>query len=893
MARLPIPGSDSGQWGAILNDFLLTSLADDGTLNTDIVGTSQIKDGSITTSKIGGTLAQAAITGLVSDLAAKLDASQKGANNGIASLDTSGKIPFSQLPDYSAQYVPISRTVNGKSLSADIAISASDVGLANVDNTSDVNKPISTATQTALNAKADIASLSIVATSGSYADLSNTPSIPADSTLVHLTGAETISGNKDFTGALTQNGNAIVTTVDGRLSNQRTPLDGSVTTAKVADGAITPVKMSGLASVATSGSYTDLTNKPSIPTVNDASTTSKGVIQLAGDLGGTAVAPTVPGLANKVNTLSLGAANGVATLDTNGKVTSAQLPDYTTQFVPLTRTVNGKALSSNISLSASDVGLGNVDNTSDTNKPVSTATQAALNAKVSGPGSSTATALARWSDTSGTQLQDSSVTVDSSGTLQATNIAATKIGNVLPSQFIAANQASTTAVTVNTQILGTGPADSSLMNARFGANTAGVSNMFLKSRGATIGSNVILASGDTIGNIGFDGADGVNYIEAARIRARVDGNPAAGSMPGRLEFMTTPSGSNISSIAMTIDSSSNVGLVTNAPTHTLTLASTATGITYYNSTDQTTNYERLRTYWSSNTAVIATEAGGTGTVRDLSIGTTARRIVFTDSGTTGNTGGFVKIDVATSGANAVGFSIGGAGNWTAASGTNRVVQVTPRFLQTGTAGYTALLVNPTETSVGSGPRLLLDLQANDVSKLSVASTGNITLAEGVNIATGTTTGTQIGTSTTQKVGFLGVNPVAIQGSTTDLGTVLSNFGFRNSGSAYTITTSGTVQLTGGVRLGGSADTAATISLLTSSSPNRFADATANAITYTLPSTSSIGYTFTIKKIDSSANVVTINGTIDGATNYTLTARYKYVTVVSTSTSGVWYITGNN
>lgn len=50
-------------------------------------------------------------------------------------------------------YVPTSRKVNGKALSADITISKSDVGLGNVDNTSDSDKPISTATQTALNGK--------------------------------------------------------------------------------------------------------------------------------------------------------------------------------------------------------------------------------------------------------------------------------------------------------------------------------------------------------------------------------------------------------------------------------------------------------------------------------------------------------------------------------------------------------------------------------------------------------------------------------------------------------------------------------------------------------------------------------------------------------------------
>ena len=44
------------------------------------------------------------------------------------------------------------------------ATTAAQVGLGNVDNTSDINKPISTATQTALNLKADITSLPTYAT---------------------------------------------------------------------------------------------------------------------------------------------------------------------------------------------------------------------------------------------------------------------------------------------------------------------------------------------------------------------------------------------------------------------------------------------------------------------------------------------------------------------------------------------------------------------------------------------------------------------------------------------------------------------------------------------------------------------------------------------------------
>ena len=60
-------------------------------------------------------------------------ASQKGAASGVAELDSSGKVPSSQLN----------------------AVTKSDIGLGNVDNTSDVSKPISTATQTALNNKVD------------------------------------------------------------------------------------------------------------------------------------------------------------------------------------------------------------------------------------------------------------------------------------------------------------------------------------------------------------------------------------------------------------------------------------------------------------------------------------------------------------------------------------------------------------------------------------------------------------------------------------------------------------------------------------------------------------------------------------------------------------------
>ena len=94
MSRLPIPGSDANTWGDILNEFLAQEHNTDGSQKP---------------------LAQSKIT----DLAAKVDAT---------------------------------RTVNGHALSSNVVITKSDVGLASVDNTSDVNKPVSNPQQAAIDA---------------------------------------------------------------------------------------------------------------------------------------------------------------------------------------------------------------------------------------------------------------------------------------------------------------------------------------------------------------------------------------------------------------------------------------------------------------------------------------------------------------------------------------------------------------------------------------------------------------------------------------------------------------------------------------------------------------------------------------------------------------------
>lgn len=70
----------------------------------------------------------------------------------------------------------------------------------------------------------------------------------------------------------------------------------------------------------------------------------------------------------------------------------------------------------------------------------------------------------------------------------------------------------------------------------------------------------------------------------------------------------------------------------------------------------------------------------------------------------------------------------------------------------------------------------------------------VTLMDGAVFSGGTSTGTKLLNSTSQKLGLYGVTPVVQAVATTDLGTVLSDLGARASGTAYTITTSGAIQL---------------------------------------------------------------------------------------------------
>lgn len=73
------------------------------------------------------------------------------------------------------------------------------------------------------------------------------------------------------------------------------------------------------------------------------------------------------------------------------------------------------------------------------------------------------------------------------------------------------------------------------------------------------------------------------------------------------------------------------------------------------------------------------------------------------------------------------------------------------------------------------------------------------------------------------------------------------------------------------------------------------NASGGAFTATLPTPSSVnaGTHYWVKKVDSSGNAVTVGGTIDGATNYSLAAQYKFVHVAVNAAGTAYHILGAN
>jgi hypothetical protein len=234
------------------------------------------------------------------------------------------------------------------------------LALNNVDNTSDANKPVSSATQTALDAK------QATLVSGTNIKTVNNTSLLGS-------GNITIAGGGGTWGSITgtlSNQTDLQTALDGKV-DENTAITGATKTKVTYDakGLVTAGADATTADIASSTDKRYVTDAQLV-VVGNTSGTNTGDNATNSQYSGLAASKQdtlVSGTNIKtINSTSLLGSGNVAVEPTITATTSADYYRGDKTFATLNKAA---------------VGLGNVDNTSDTNKPVSTATQTALDGK--------------------------------------------------------------------------------------------------------------------------------------------------------------------------------------------------------------------------------------------------------------------------------------------------------------------------------------------------------------------------------------------------------------------------------------------------------------------------------------------------------------------------------
>lgn len=209
---------------------------------------------------------------------------------------------------------------------------------------------------TALGLKVNTSSLSTVATTGAYTDLTGKPTIPAGQVQTDwnaVTGLGVLLNKPAlFSGAFSAL-TGIPTTLAGYGITDAYPLSGNP---------------SGFISSVPVQTFASLTGKPTT-------------------LSGYGITDAYPLSGNPSAFLTSVPAQSFASLTSKPTTLSGY---GITDGVSNTTTVNGHALSTNVTVTKSDISLGNVDNTSDVNKPVSTAQAASIATKLTIPTGTTA-----------------------------------------------------------------------------------------------------------------------------------------------------------------------------------------------------------------------------------------------------------------------------------------------------------------------------------------------------------------------------------------------------------------------------------------------------------------------------------------------------------------------
>ncbi len=189
-------------------------------------------------------------------LQVEIDVSNSCANFIEISYQNFSAVPFSFTSKTAESVSGIIPIENGGTGAKTITGAKINLGLNNVDNTSDINKPISIATQTALNLKENAANKSTDTSLGTSNLL-----FPTQNAVKTYVDNQISSGVIDATTSMKgkiQLGGDLA----GYNSSSANPIisNSAITTTKIADNAITNIKIGELISVNKGGSGSDMSN---------------------------------------------------------------------------------------------------------------------------------------------------------------------------------------------------------------------------------------------------------------------------------------------------------------------------------------------------------------------------------------------------------------------------------------------------------------------------------------------------------------------------------------------------------------------------------------------------------------------------------------------------------